>query len=148
MTLGRRKRRRDLACRVEEFATSIESDFATEANSDPRAFKRKVRRLLNKFLPPHAGRPANEEVSRAIAMRDGGYGWQKIYSCCIAPENRSNQAENALRSAVRSRKYSQRKHRRKHQYDESGIARSGLRAENKREAAPSFRRRAMGQFEI
>jgi hypothetical protein len=34
--------------------------------------------LLNKFLPPHAGRPANEAVSRAIAMRDSGSGWQRI----------------------------------------------------------------------
>lgn len=103
--------------RVTKFAQRLSRLHPDEIGRDPKKFKRRVISILRRKLPPFAGRPAEESITRAAALREKGHEWREIYPMCIpnhidliATDRRH--AESNLRAALRSRRNAAR--RRKH----------------------------------
>ena len=101
-----RKRPR-LDALVRSFALQLTVDFGLEIEQEPRAFRKRVLRLLGAALPVKNGRPQLETVKRAVQMRGQGSSWRAIYTVCIphtiAGDSRQL-AQSRLRSAVRARR--------------------------------------------
>lgn len=94
---------------IARFAKRLLRLHPDEITRDPRKFKRRAVAILRRKLPPFAGRPAEESITRAAALRAQAREWREIYPICIlnhtsltAADRR--QAESNLRAALRSRR--------------------------------------------
>ncbi|HEV2379921.1 MAG TPA: hypothetical protein VG206_09020 [Terriglobia bacterium] len=101
-----------LAGQVNTFVKSLRHDYAREIARDARAFKRSVVELVRRGLPPGAGHPRNEAITRAVEMRARSKPWLEVYRQCIPAfsslgEGLREIAMNRLRAAVRSRRVRQ-----------------------------------------
>jgi len=108
----------DLERMVSLFVKRLRVKHAEEIGSDARKFKRRVVSILRRKLPPFAGRPTEEAITRAIELRTQGCEWRDIYPQCIPghaslPPAERRQAESNLRAGKRSRRNASR--RRKNQ---------------------------------
>jgi len=64
---------------VKRFAKRLRRVYAKEISSDPRTFKKSVVEILRRHLPPFAGRPTEEAITMAAALRTEGREWREIY---------------------------------------------------------------------
>jgi hypothetical protein len=96
---------------VKGFAALLECECPDQIIDDTmaRAFKKRVKSLLGRNLPPFAGHPQEDSISRATELRKQGWKWKEIYPQVIPnhpllhPAVR-RQAESNLRSSLRSRR--------------------------------------------
>ncbi len=105
--LGESALRGTLRSRIRQFAACLRIEFGPEIARDPRGFKRGLVHLLKLELPPHSGRPSNENVTRADDMRKVGKGWKEIYVACLPPRADHvlrQRDQYLLRGAVRARR--------------------------------------------
>lgn len=94
---------------VKRFARRLSKVFAKEISSDPRTFKKGVIETLRRHLPPFAGRPTEEAITTAAALRAERREWPEIYRLvipghCELDSATRRQMESNLRSAIRSRR--------------------------------------------
>ena len=105
---------------VKGFAALLKCECPEQIADDTmaRGFKKWVKSLLGRNLPPFAGHPKEDAITRAIELRKLGLRWKEVYPEVIPnhpllhPAIR-RQAESNLCSSVRSRRNARR--RRKHQ---------------------------------
>jgi hypothetical protein len=107
--LGRLMARGNLAATIRRFVMKLQREHALEIERDARGFKRRAVSCFRRFLPPGAGRPCDEAISRADDLRGAGRPWREIYQLCVpgfsALDSTARQvAQSRLRSAVRSRR--------------------------------------------
>jgi hypothetical protein len=105
---------------VSQFAAHLCRDFADEIAADPKGFKKQATHHLKRHLPPFAGRPTEDSITKAIDLRKRGNQWKTIYPLVIP--NRAQldaavrrQAESNLRAAVRSRRNAAKRRKRRQQ---------------------------------
>ena len=73
-----------LSRRIRRFAAQLARDYADDLARDPRGFRYRVVSLFRSAIPgPRPGRPGLPEVTRAIAMRERGEPWSRVYFECI-----------------------------------------------------------------
>lgn len=113
------KPKKDLGPAVLRFARRLRSDYAEQFATDEaaRKFKKRVVTMLRRNMPPFAGRPPEESVTRAIQLRRLGGVWKHIYPE-VTPDYRNldrlrrRQAEFNLGTACRSRRNARRRGKR------------------------------------
>lgn len=93
----------NLSRMIERFARRLRSNFQSEIARNPGAFKRRAASFLRRHLPPQAGRPCSDSVTRAFRLRSRNLPWPKIYRICL-PTYSGDRARFNLRVAVRMRR--------------------------------------------
>jgi hypothetical protein len=98
-----------LEAEVKRFAVRLRREYEAEITRDARGFKKRVVTIVRRNLPPFAGRPSEEAITRAISLRKQGCEWKAIYPQCIPrhaslPPAVRRQAESNLRAACRKRR--------------------------------------------
>jgi len=101
-------------------AGRLRREFACEIAADPKGFKKQVTYHLKRHLPPFAGRPTEDSVTKTIDLRKRGNQWKAIYplvilNCAQLDAAVRRQAESNLRAAVRSRRNAAKRRKRQRQ---------------------------------
>jgi hypothetical protein len=102
---------------IEQFARRLCTLFPSEIASDPRSFKKRTIEALKRCLPPFAGRPTEQTITRAAELKAKGQDWALIYPLVISDHARLDRAtkrlvESNLRSAIRARRNTRRRRNR------------------------------------
>ncbi len=101
---------------VKRFTARLLREHAEEVKRDAKGFKNRACGLFKRCLPPFAGRPTEDSITRAGELRKQDRQWKEIYPVVILnhatldPPIR-RQAESNLRSALRSRRNARRRRR-------------------------------------
>jgi hypothetical protein len=110
-TTNRHPRQGGIEHDVKRFATRIRRKYASQLTDDhaARAVKKKACSLLRRNLPPFAGHPKEDSITRAIELRKLGLKWKEVYPEVIPKHALLHPAvrrmtESNLRAAVRSRR--------------------------------------------
>jgi len=120
-TANRHPRWGSLEHDVKNFTALLRHRYADQIAADPRAFKKRVRGLLGRNLPPFAGHPQEDSINRAAELRKQGREWKEIYPLAIPDHAQLDaalrrQTESNLRAALRSRRNARRRRRREERY--------------------------------
>jgi hypothetical protein len=96
---------------VKGFAALLKCECPEQIADDTlaRDFKKWVKHLLGRNLPPFAGRPNEDAITRAIELRKLGLKWKEVYPEVIPKHALLHPAvrrmtESNLRAAIRSRR--------------------------------------------
>ncbi len=95
--------------RIREIAADLEREFPELIAQSPVGFKRLVAACLKQNLPPRAGRPRKENVTRALRLEREGKSRLEIFVLCIPNFSTLRRASRVLEqrnllSAMRGRK--------------------------------------------
>jgi len=119
----RQLRRGCLERDVKQFTALLRRRYADQIQDDQaaRAFKKRACGLLRRGLPPFAGHPKEDSISRAAKLRKQDLEWKQIYLLVIPNHAQLDaalrrQTESNLRAALRSRRNARRRRRRDEQY--------------------------------
>jgi hypothetical protein len=109
---------KDLERVIHRLAAGLCRDFAEAITADPKGFKKQATHHLKLHLPPFAGRPTEDSVTRAIELRRRGSQWKAIYplvipNCSQLDAAVRRQTESNLRAAVRSRRNAAKRRKRR-----------------------------------
>jgi hypothetical protein len=100
--------RKVLERQMRQVAAALRRDFADEITADAKAFKKQATHHLKRHLPPFAGRPTDDSITKADDLLKRGDKWRAIYPLVIPnyvqlDDAVRRQTESNLRAAVRSR---------------------------------------------